>query len=296
MKKSVLTAVFFLFCIAQAKAVIVAAGDGSQNTTAPTDNPGWANVGLLNGATGVYLGSYANGYWVLTATHVGLGNITLGGTTYNAVGGSGVQIGGDLFAYRIATDPLLPTLSLSSTRPGNGSETLLIGQGRNRAAALTTWYVDTGVDPFTWSTTAFPEADVTAGGYFYGSGNTMRWGSNTIDGVITYNIGTGATTGLQMDFDPIVGEAQGAPGDSGGALFYKNGSTWELAGIMSVIQTYNGQPGGTAVFGDGTIAVDLSAYTGALGAVIAIPEPSSWTLGAGMVALGGVVWRRRRLG
>lgn len=301
MRKSVLTLLIFSFFIAQARAVIVAGGDGTQNTTAPTDDPGWANVGLLNGATGVYIGSYSNGYWVLTATHVGLGNITLGGTTYNAVGGSGVQIGGDLYAFRIATNPSLPNLSLSLTRPANGSEGILIGEGLNRAASLTTWYVDTGVNPYTWSTTTFPEADATAGGYFYGSGNTMRWGSNTIDGAASYNVGTGATTGLLMDFDPIVGEAQGAPGDSGGALFFKNGSTWELAGILSAISTFsgstppNGQPGSTAVFGNLTIAVDLSSYSGALGAVIPIPEPATWTLGCGVMVLGLAAWRRRRL-
>ncbi len=300
MKKSVFTILFFLFCTVGARAVIVYGGDGTQNTTALTDDPGWANVGLLNGATGVYIGSYASGYWVLTATHVGSGNITLGGTTYNVVAGSGVQVSGDLYAFRIDTDPLLPTLSLASVRPTNGSAVVLIGDGLNRASSLTTWYVDVDTNPNTWSTSFFAGADGTVTGYRYGSGNTLRWGSNTIDGTASYNIGTGVTSGLYVDFNAVTGESQGAPGDSGGALFYKNSSTWELAGILSAIGTFsgpstlNGQPSGTAVVGNVTYAIDLSNYSGALSAIIAIPEPSTWAVTLGAGALGLAVWRRRR--
>ena len=49
---------------------------------------------------------------MLTDTHVGFGNITLGGTGCAAVGGLGVEVSGDLYAIRIANDPLLPNLDL----------------------------------------------------------------------------------------------------------------------------------------------------------------------------------------
>ena len=48
---------------------IVAGGDGSQNTTAPADDPGFANIGIRGSGSAVYLGDG----WVLTATHVGAG-------------------------------------------------------------------------------------------------------------------------------------------------------------------------------------------------------------------------------
>ena len=291
MKKSVFAILLSLFCIAQARAVIVYGGAGTQNTTAPSDDPGWANVG----SNGVYIGAYSSGYWVLTATHVGAGNITLAGTTYNAVAGSGVQVAGDLYAFRIAANPHLPNLTLSSVGPTTGSSVVMIGNGRNRATSLTTWYVDVGTDPYTWSTSFFAAADGTLNGYLYGSGNSKRWGTNTIDGVTTYDNGTGVTTGLYTDFDAVTGQSQGAGGDSGGALFYKNGSTWELAGILSAIGNYSGQPSETAVVGDLTYAIDLSSYEGALASIIGIPEPATWAgLFGGAALLAAAVRRRRR--
>ena len=53
--------------------VIVNTVTGTGNTTAPSDNPGWGNVGVRGIGTGVYLGNL----WVLTASHVGGGDILL---------------------------------------------------------------------------------------------------------------------------------------------------------------------------------------------------------------------------
>ena len=53
--------------------MIIASGDGTGNTTAPADDPGFAHVGNRGGLTGVYLGRR----WVLTANHVGEGDIEL---------------------------------------------------------------------------------------------------------------------------------------------------------------------------------------------------------------------------
>ena len=76
----------------------------------------------------------------------------------------------------------------------------------------------------------------------------MRWGTNKV-------AGTGEhpdTLTFATNFTKIVGagstanEAQGADGDSGGAVFIKNGTTWELAGVMIAIATFEGQPAGYA--------------------------------------------------
>src|SRR5580704_15894094 len=58
---------------------IVAGGDGTQNTTPPADDPGFANVGIRGSGSGIYLG---NG-WVLTAAHVGAGWVWFNGVEYN---------------------------------------------------------------------------------------------------------------------------------------------------------------------------------------------------------------------
>ncbi|MGY8803297.1 MAG: hypothetical protein ACKVK6_03580, partial [bacterium] len=73
---------------ASASAVVIDSGDGTGNTTAPADDPGWSNIGSRNGLGVVYL---RNG-WVITANHVGAGDILLGGSLYTLVPGSAVQL------------------------------------------------------------------------------------------------------------------------------------------------------------------------------------------------------------
>ena len=72
----------------QVGAVVIASGDGTGNTTAPPDDPGFSNVGIVGSGTAVYLGFG----WVLTATHVGAGSTLFNNAWYNEVPGSAVQL------------------------------------------------------------------------------------------------------------------------------------------------------------------------------------------------------------
>ena len=65
-----------------------------------------------------------------------------------------------------------------------------------------------------------------------------------------------------MRFDPFDTsyEAQAAAGDSGGAVFTKRGNGWELAGVLFSITMYADQPEGSSLYGNRSIAVDLSYY------------------------------------
>jgi len=267
--------VLFLATSFQASAVIVAGGDGTQNTTGVGAGDGWDYVGTVNGASGVYLGDYDGNYWVITANHVGGGSFNLGGTTYSMVGGSGLRIGTtDIYLFRINSDPGLTNLTLSSTAPTINSQVTLIGAGRNRDASLTTYYIDTDTDPDTWSTTDSADRDVIRAGYDYASGKTKRWGEDTISGT-----GTALNTEMLFTtFGSVAGATQVATGDSGGGVFYQNPSTmnWELTGIISVKSTFNGQPNDTAVFGNESGFADLSQYRDQI--LAAVPEPSSATL------------------
>ncbi len=86
-KALLLAALIFWSPLGDAQAVIIETGDGTGNITAPPDDPGWANMATRYDLTAVYLGRR----WILTANHVGVGNVVLEGQTYLPVPGSAIQ-------------------------------------------------------------------------------------------------------------------------------------------------------------------------------------------------------------
>lgn len=281
-------------------AVIIDTASGTGNTTAPADDPGWANVGSLGIGTGVYLGSN----WVLTANHVGGGNIVLNGGTYAMLAGSGTRLtnGGepgkgsaDLYLFQLTTTPAgLTGVPIAAASTGSGAAVTMIGSGRNRGA-FTQWSVNTGTTPYAWTEVS---SGGNAAGYKTLSTRTMRWGTNNVSGTgIWLNTVYGDSKSLTTTFNDFVGnstEAQAAYGDSGGAVFHKNGSTWELSGLMLTVGGFSGQPdpAANAVFGNVTYAADLSFYRSQIMSIV--PEPSALVLAAAGVAVLAAVRRRRR--
>lgn len=287
-----------------AAAVVINTFSGTGNTTAPEDDPGWANVGQLGVGTGVYLG---NG-WVLTASHVGGGSIVLNGGTYAMLAGSGTRLtnGGaegktaltDLSMFKLATTPVgLAGVPIATAASGSGAAVTMIGSGRDRGD-FTQWSVNTntGTNPWIWT-------EVQSGGNYFGyktlSTRTMRWGTNTVsisgsDSWINYSSIDAKVLGTTFTAQFYSTEAQAVYGDSGGGVFHKNGSTWELAGLILTVGGYSGQPdpGANAVFGNVTYAADLSFYRPQIMAIV--PEPQSLVLA---VTAGGLfacrVLRRR---
>ena len=279
-----------------AEAVVIDTLTGTGNTSAPPDDPGWANVGIRGIGTGVYLGAG----WVLTASHVGGGEIVLGSGTYAMLPDSGFQLtnGGaagktaatDLYMYRLTSDPGLPAISIGQTAPSVGSAVTLIGAGRDRGA-FTTWSVNTSVSPSLWTETS---VSPNAAGYQEIASRSMRWGTNAVSLVGWDSIDGLDVAGLRTDFtfsQSFSSEAQAAVGDSGGGVFLKNGSVWELAGIMLGVGTFSGQPANTAVFGNVTAIADLSVYRSQIMQVV--PEPGAITLAFGGVILAAIFGRGR---
>jgi hypothetical protein len=256
---------------------VIVSGNQSGYDTGTGAGSGWDYVGTVSGASGIYLGQYNGNSWVLTAAHVGPGTFTLASTAYSYVANTYVQITGtDLGVFQIAGSLSLPNLTLAATTPAIGSSVTMIGYGRNRAPDPTTWYVDLDTNPYTWSESSFPAPDGWVDGYKWADGQTKRWGTNRVSGTANISYGYGNVKSLYTTFDNTAGEAQGAPGDSGGGVFFNNSGMTELVGLMVTITSYSGQPANTSVYGNQTYAVDIAQYRNQI--LTVIPEPSTLVL------------------
>jgi hypothetical protein len=200
----------------------------------------------------------------------------------------------DLAAFPLTTAPLLPNLSLAGTAPAANSTVLLMGTGSRETGALRYWSV--AVDPTgpgsadTW--TELPNATgANRSGYALG-GAGKRWGEALYTSTFDYTLGSATQTGVATLLVAVNGSSQAAGGDSGGAIFFHNGTSWGLLGIISAVGTLENQPANTAVTFNQTLGVSIPEYRTAL--LAAIPEPGHYALGAGTLSLLAVLWHRRR--
>jgi hypothetical protein len=297
-----------VFCEPVAALVVASAGD---HATPPADDPGWNNV-TTAGRNFVYLGDC----WALSARHVGPTTnegqtLTFSTGTYDLIpgqnfvvpnpAGSGYSALTDLRLVRLKADPGLPSRTIASAAPSIDNQVTIVTQGNQRVADLSNWDVNTSVTPWTWT-------EVTSGGDYHGYKSTSpkakRWGTNKIArsssvfasedvlsnvrGLVTlsgYDVVSLATT-----FDTsgaTVDEAQAIAGDSGGALFRKNGAQWELAGILDAVFVYSGQSSSNAVYGDATTYVDLSYYHNEIQSIL--DAHAGYSI-MGDINLDGTIW------
>ncbi|MCE0496608.1 MAG: serine protease [Methylacidiphilales bacterium] len=247
-----------------------------------TNVTGWDYVGQVNGLSGTYLGDG----WVLTAAHVGAGNLTLDGQTYDVLSNTTQDIYAtsnqvDLVLFQVDTTSTtgatldLPALTISTNDPTafaygtTGSSVVMIGYGGGSKS----W----GLNTVTLVNYTTP---VSAGGHNYVSNDFFTY--------------TGTTT---YGNESVTNDAQLVSGDSGGGDFIYNAATgqWELAGINEVKGTFTNNQDETQNLSG---FVQLDTYEPQIEAdITAVPEPPApLLLGFGLVLLWGVKRLRRRLG
>ncbi len=264
---------------------LVNVGSPTGNTTAPSGMESlFANVGSVNGSTGIYLGDG----WVLTANHVGSGGTknftTSGGQTYYYDGVNAHRIGStDLYVYKLSETPPLANLDIAGFTPDVNDDLWMVGGGRTPSTQTPTeYYVDTTT--WAWDTEFFIGANATVDGYLTNSTKTIRWGENSVSGYDEVL----STQTYYTTFDQIGGatyEAQAVTNDSGGPVFAWDGERWVLSGIMLSVALYENQPTGanSAFFGNRTYIADLAEYRDEILSIV--PEPSTFALLAGVLAM-----------
>ena len=294
----------------QLPAAAVVVISGAANDSAPPGQPHFANVGFVNGGSAVYLGNR----WVLSAAHVAgslPASATFGGNVYSTQAGTFHRLYDpatlddvspvftDIVLFRLASDPGLDSVQLSTTTPTVGTNVTMIGGGRQQEPDPSFWQVTEvpGQNNDIWQELSPPYDGANATGFETTSTRVVKWGENQVEETgLTINYGAGPVTLFTTSFDSgaATHEAQGVSGDSGGAVLAFTGGGWRLAGMMAAVATLENQPGGanTAVIGNLTAAADLSAYHSQIFAVTGIPEVGTPILA--VITLAFAVIRRQR--
>lgn len=209
-----------------------------------------ANLGLPNQQTAVHIG-YG---WMLTTAHNSPKPVTFNirnesgditeELTYDFLTTTNIDLGNcDLRLFRLNEMPDLPALTIAhpNTNIPSGSEVVMIGRSSEYVPHNNGFEVPNAYAP-----------------------RTIRWGTNKINVAQMTGGPTGGRQSIVFStrFDSPSSssntdyEAQAYYGDSGGAVFHKNGDEWELNGIISAAS--NSPP--LVLYNGSTSSVKLSSY------------------------------------
>ena len=220
--------------------------DPSHNTTPPTGvlaNSGWQ----LQGKWGGFLGTPIGPNHFIAATHVG-GSVgqtfTLNGVAHTTTA-SHADPNSDLTIWQV-TPPFRDWAQLYTNNNEVAKRFVVFGRGTKRGAPVLV---------------GGPLTPVTKGWLWGDYDGVQRWGENTVEDVLDTDgnpqsviISGIAAVGplLRATFDPNGGpnEAALSVGDSSGAIFINDGSTWRLAGINYAVDgPYNTSATGAGFMG-----------------------------------------------
>jgi len=214
--------------------IFFSTGDPSYNTNAPRGaltNSGWQYQGAWSVFTGTVISSNA----FITAKHVGgaVGDpFTFQGVQYTTTAAF-ESPDSDLRIWRVAGQfPVFAPLYTRSVE--NGKNVVVFGRGTQRGAEV--------------------RINNRLKGWEWGPGDgVQRWGQNRVSGIFQGGAEIGEV--LRMSFNAGArNEVTVSAGDSGGAVFIKDGKIWKLAGINYAVEgpynTTNSGPGFNAAIFD----------------------------------------------
>ena len=201
--------------------------DTNHNTTAPTGsltNSGWQYEGRWS----YFLGTAIAPNFFITAKHVGGSNeqeFILNGSTYHAIA-SFRDPNSDLCLWQVAeTFPAYAPLYTATNEVGK--HLVVFGRGTQRGDEVIVASESKG-----WK---------------WGTGDSVkRWGENDVFAITDEGAGLGEMIVATFDRGAAPNEAHLSVGDSGGAVFIQDGTTWKLAGInYSVSGSFSNAANGT---------------------------------------------------
>ena len=191
--------------------ILYATGDPAANTTAPggaLTNSGWQYQGDFGG----FLGTPIAPQFFITAKHIGQagGVFTFEGIDYTLVR-QFPDPQSDLAIWQV--NGVFPTIAPLYARLDEvGKQLVVIGRGTERGGEI--------------------YRDNTLRGWGWGAGTAVRrWGENVVAGVFTNTNPSDPLLAASFDANGIANEAHLSGGDSGGAVFLRDGTAWKLAGI-----------------------------------------------------------------
>jgi hypothetical protein len=305
-----------LSCAAPQSASAVIVYNTTQNTS-----PGGFPISQLNNfgshtiGGAVYLGQNAGGqHWAITASHLGVGSVTIGGNTYLPVAGSDVQLTNagigdlegptDLTMFRLQSGPALANLNIATLATHSdaalmASPVYVIGNGRNVIDADANQVPDERDFNASFQDIT-PNASPAFEGFRHQSpaNFTIRWGTNFLEQVAldidVAGLDLRAMISNFTDPDEAGGtsfESQVTFGDSGGAVFDAGGV---LLGLIHAQGTEPGQPSNINLYGNESAFSDLRYYQPQIAQISQIfntPEPAALVLAA-LAVLGTFVLLR----
>jgi len=218
--------------------------------------------------------------YVITTRHQGGGvgtTVVIGGNSYT-VSQVWNHASADIRIAKLAGANLTEYAGLYSATDEVGKEIVLGGYGQGRGDDLT-------------------NGSGTVYGYSWaGNDNqTLRWGTNTVDGSVTKTFLGFSSETLRADFDILSNgtdyEAAPAEWDSGGGWFVKVDDQWQVVALNAYVEhegeTWFMDPRG-AVDPDMFWGIRVSTYSGWINSII--PEPATLLL----LSIGGAFGLIRR--